>query len=112
MTHRVRVISRNNSIIVAVAGVAVLAVSSCSGWGKCGPRDASEAEPLAHAKPLCDDGCIAGLPFRGEEGEERLARDAERGWTAKAPRGRLLDLIHEGDEVLMEGTKGVVLIFN
>jgi hypothetical protein len=47
------------------------------------------------------------LPLRGEERKEGIAGDAERWWLAQASHGCLLDLIHEGDEVLMERTEGV-----
>ena len=104
-----KVIIRGVSVVVvtaAVADIALVMVVSSSNSG-CGPRDATEAQPLTEAKPLADDGCIAGLPLGGEKGEEGLAGDAERWWLAQAPRGRLLDLIHEGDEVIVERAEGV-----
>ena len=64
---------------------------------------------MAQTEPLGSDGCVAGLPLRGEERKEGFAGDAERWWLAQAPHGCLLDLIHEGDEVLME--RAVFLIF-
>ena len=71
------------------------------------PRNATKAEPLAQTEPLADNGRIAGLPLRGEKGEEGLARDAKRRRLAQAPHGRFLDLIHELNEIFMERTKGV-----
>ena len=79
----------------------------CSSHGSGAPGDATEAEPLAKTEPLGDDGCVASLPLRGEEGKEGLAGDAERWLLAQAPRGRLLDLVHEGDEVFVERAEGV-----
>ncbi len=58
--------------------------------------------PLAHAEPLANDGRVAGLPFGGEEGEEGLARDAERRRLAQAPHRSLLYLFHELEEILVE----------
>ena len=62
---------------------------------------------MAHTEPLGNDGCVAALPLRGEERKEGIAGDAERWWLAQASHGCLLDLIHEGDEVLMERAEGV-----
>ena len=62
---------------------------------------------MAQIEPLGDDGSVAGLPLRGEERKEGFAGDAERWWLAQAPHGCLLDLIHEGDEVLMERAEGI-----
>jgi len=81
--------------------------SSCCSCGKCAPRGAAKAKTLAQAEPLADDGRIAGLPLRGEKGEEGLARDAEQRRLAQAPHGRFFNLIHEFDEVLVEGAEGV-----
>jgi len=47
------------------------------------------------------------LPLRGEKGEEGLACDAEQRRLAQAPHGRFFNLIHEFDEVLVEGAEGV-----
>ena len=60
-----------------------------------------------HRLSLADDGRIAGLPLRGEKGEKGLARDAEQRRLAQAPHGRFFNLIHEFDEVLVEGAEGV-----
>ena len=62
---------------------------------------------MAHTEPLGDDGSVASLPLRGEERKEGFAGDAERWWLAQASHGCLLDLIHEGDEVLMERAEGI-----
>ena len=44
-----------------------------------------------------------------ERRERKVSRvnHAERWWLAQAPHGCLLDLIHEGDEVLMERAEGI-----
>ncbi len=94
-------------VIVIVIDIAQALSSSCCWCGECAPRNATESEPLAQAEPLTDDGRIAGLPLTGEEGEEGLARDAERRRLAQAPHGSLLDLYNELDEILVESAERV-----
>ncbi len=82
MKHVVRGI---NVIVITNADIAQALSCSCSGCRECAPRNATESEPLAHAEPLANDGRVAGLPLGGEEGEEGLARDAERRRLAQTP---------------------------
>ena len=74
------VISIISVVIITTADIALTVSRSCCDCGKDAPRNAAESEPLAQAEPLADDGRVAGLPLRGEEGEEGLTRDAEQGW--------------------------------
>ena len=95
-------------IVIASANIAWTVSSSWSSCEKCAPRGAAaKAKTLAQAEPLADDGRISVLPLRGEKGEEGLARDAKQRRLAQAPHGRFFNLIHEFEEVFVEGAEGV-----
>ncbi len=96
------VISIISVFVIITADIALTVSRSCCNCGKDTLRNAAESGPLAQAGPLADDGRVAGLPLRGEEGEEGLARDAEQRRLAQTPHGSLLDLIHEFGEILVE----------
>ena len=101
------VISIISVVIITTADIVLTVSRSCCNCGKDAPRNAAESEPLAQAEPLADDGRVAGLPLRGEEGEEGLTRDAEQRRLAQTPHGSLLDLIHEFGKILVERAEGV-----
>ena len=96
------VISIISVVIITTTDIALTVSRSCCDCGKDAPRNAAESEPLAQAEPLADDGRVAGLPLRGEEGEEGLTRDAEQRRLAQTPHGSLLDLIHEFGKILVD----------